>query len=303
MVPTAKQLFLQAAPTRAGASPVQDEREKRFFGYIRLSNGVSKTTESHRMGDVDQAVSEVCCRIGLTPRAVLDVAVSSGVSTCEWVESLNRAGWYPEVTATDLTMYAYLVELFPGCDALVDREGFPLQFDVGGIALRPWSPRRYYLLGNYLWTSGYRALFAWLAKRCDLTARLKALNGGVPPDGDPLIKAKVPMVTEQLRHRHDIELLDDDIFAPSPPCLKGRFDVIRAANILNLAYFPRPRLQEAVRNLRIRLSGPSALLVVVRTLDAGDNHGTIFRLDDQGRFQPVERIGRGSEIEREVLDV
>lgn len=301
MIPTAKQLFLAADSACPEPPAVRDEIEKKFFGFIRLRNGVSKTTESHRMADVDRAIIATCRRVGLVPASVLDVAVSSGISSCEWWASFREAGFHPQMTATDLCMHAYLVRLFPGCYALADREGYPLQFDVCGLALRPWSPLRYYVLGNYYWTSLYRALFARLADRLGLRERLRALHGGVPAADDPVITAKVQLVTRRLRKNKDIELLDDDIFQPTPATLRRRFDVVRAANILNLDYFPPQQLREGVAHLCERLTGPGAILVVVRTEHSGLNHGSLFRLNENGSFSLLERVGRGSEIEDIVL--
>ncbi|TKB75407.1 MAG: hypothetical protein E8D45_07615 [Nitrospira sp.] len=301
MIPTAKQLFLPADSACPETPTVRDEMEKKFFGFIRLRNGVSKTTEIHRMADVDRAVIAVCARVGLASTSVLDVAVSSGISTCEWLESLQEAGFHPEMTATDLCMHAYLVRLFPGCDALVDREGYPLQFDFCGIALRPWSPRRYYILGNYFWTSCYRALFARIADRLGLFERLRALHGHAPAPDDPVITAKVQLVTRRLRNHKDIELLDDDIFQPTSASLLRRFDVVRAANILNLDYFSAQQLREGVAHLRERLTGPGAFLVIVRTEHDGFNHGSLFRLNENRSFSLLQRVGRGSEIEDMVL--
>src|SRR5262249_34847844 len=102
----------------------------------------------------------------------------------------------------------------------------------------------------------------------------------------------------------DIELLDDDITAPTPPSLRGRFEVIRAANILNQSYFSTQQLREAVRHLRDRLVGPGAFLLIVRTEKGTDNnHGSLFCLDDHGSFEVRARIGRGSELEDLVLSI
>jgi len=150
-----------------------------------------------------------------------------------------------------------------------------------------------------LWHIVYRGV----ARRSDLIKRLKSLQGDLPPIDDPVIKAQVKLVTHRLRNNKDIELLDDNIAGPNPSHLRGRFQVVRAANILNRGYFSIHQLGEIVKNLRDRMTGPGAFLLIVRTESKGDNHGTVFRLDDKGSFEVLARVGRGSEIEDIVLSI
>lgn len=89
--------------------------EKEFFSSIRLSNGVHKTTSPLRLDDANQRLIAVFQKLGVAPETFLDVAVSSGISTIEWFESLQHAQLRPSMTATDLTMTAYLVRMFHHC--------------------------------------------------------------------------------------------------------------------------------------------------------------------------------------------
>lgn len=303
MCAAAKHLFMEASPPFGESPPECDRAERQFFASIRLSNGVLKTTTAHRLDDVNEALTEVFRRLGAEPRAFLDVAVSSGISTMEWFEALRRAGLRPSMTATDLTMTAYVVRLCGWWHALVDREGYPLHYDFWGMTLRPWSPRRFYVFGHAVLTGLCRAVYRRIAQRVEIVERLDRLDGNPPAIGDPVIKAQVTLVTRRLRECKDIELLDDDITKPTPPRLLGRFDVVRAANILNRGYFSLSEIRQVVTHLRERLTGSGALLVVARTEDKGGNHGSIFRLDGKGSFSLVGRIGRGSEIENVVLSL
>lgn len=303
MVATAKHLFLDVRSMVGEDAPTRDVVETQFFSTIRLSNGVSKTTSSRRLLDVDQALLGVFRKLGVSPKTFLDVAVSSGTSTLDWLESLQRAGLHPKITATDLTMTAYLVRLSGCCHVLVDRKGFPLQFDVCGLALRPWSPRRFYILGNYFLTALYCTMYSRAARRLGLLKRLEALQGRPPSADDSSIKAQVKLVTHRLRENKEIELLDDDIAEPTSPHLMRRFEVIRAANILNWSYFTAEQLRDGVKHLCERLTGPGGLLLIVRSEDANGNHGSVFRLNEKGALEVVERIGRGSEIESVVLSI
>ena len=93
------------------------------------------------------------------------------------------------------------------------------------------------------------------------------------------------------------------MLSANPTQYLRRFDVIRAANILNRCYFNRDQLRCAVANLKERLSGPGSRLIVNRTLtEDGSNHATMFRLTEARHFDAEVRLGQGSEIEDVVLD-
>jgi len=113
--PTAKQLFLEVSPLLDEPTATRALMEKEFFSSIRLSNGVHKTTSPLRLDDANQRLIAVFQKLGVAPKTFLDVAVSSGISTIEWFESLQQAQLRPSMTATDLTMTAYLVRMFHHC--------------------------------------------------------------------------------------------------------------------------------------------------------------------------------------------
>ena len=303
MLPTARQLFLEINPRLAEHAAARDMQEEKFFFTLCMSNGVYKRTCYDRLKDVDQHLISEFQKLGVAPKTFLDVAVSSGVSALQWFESLQRAGLRPSMTATDLTMTVYLVRLLSWLHVLVDKEGFPLQYDVFGLAWRPRCRIRFYVFGNGFLTTLWHVVCRVVARRFDLITRLKSLHGNPPPIDDPVIKARIKLATWRLRDNKDIELLDDDITQPTPPQLRGRFEVIRAANILNRDYFSIDQLQGAVRNLRDRLVGPGTFLIIVCTEETGSNHGSIFRLGHTGSFEVLARVGRGSEIEDIVLSV
>ena len=303
MLPTAKQLFLEINPRLAEHAATRDLQEEKFFFTLCMSNGVYKRTYYDRLKDVDQLLIAEFQKLGVAPKTFLDVAVSSGVSTVQWFESLQQTGLRPSMTATDLSMTVYLVRLLSWLHVLVDKEGFPLQYDVFGLAWRPRCRIRFYVFGNGVLTTLWHVVCRVVVRRFDLMKRLKSLHGNPPPIDDPVIKARIKLVTWRLRDNKDIELLDDDITQPTPPQFRGRFEVIRAANILNRDYFPIHQLREAVRNLRDRLVEPGTFLIIVRTDESGSNHGSVFRLGHKGSFEVLTRVGRGSEIEDIVLSI
>jgi hypothetical protein len=71
-------------------------------------------------------------------------------------------------------------------------------------------------------------------------------------------------------------------------------------NILNRAYFSEEQLAQAARAIFESVS-PGGIWIVGRTLETDlSNHVSILRRQDEG-WEPLERIGNGSEIEEIAL--
>ncbi len=271
MTPTARSIFHSPSP---GA-----EAERRFFAAIRTPDGVLKTTDRQRMGDLNAELATWCRDRGLSSVDILDVAASSGVSSADLRADLQSHAVQADITATDILMDGALMRVGPGCYALVDDKGRVLQHDLFGLAIRP------YYSGN-----PPHDLVSFAANQIHrVLAALRA----------PVMVRQIKLVSQA---GEGIRFLQDDLFADSPE-LNGRFDVVRAANVLNLVYFDRDRICAAVRNLTRRLKGPGALLVVNRTDEAGVNNGSLFELGAAGSYRVAARIGAGSEVEDVVLSL
>jgi hypothetical protein len=111
----------------------------------------------------------------------------------------------------------------------------------------------------------------------------------------------VRLVSPRALRHSDVRIVEDDAAVRNPLFQRG-FDLIRAANILNTRYFDEGRLRTIASNLRSYLAGPGSWLLVVRTFGLNDNRGTLFELGRDGRLEPVERFGGGSDIEALVRD-
>ncbi|MEJ1964047.1 MAG: hypothetical protein WDO56_21900 [Gammaproteobacteria bacterium] len=81
-------------------------------------------------------------------------------------------------------------------------------------------------------------------------------------------------MSPSIRGRSDIDVVEDDIAVNKS--YSRCFDVVRAANILNLGYFDKPTLVAMVLNLRERIRD-NGRLVVCRTDRDNVNHGTVVR--------------------------
>lgn len=270
------------------AGNIAADREASFFGSIKSADGTFKRTAAGRLTAIDRSVVAALAAAHANVTSVLDIGISSGVTALELHQALKDAGHPVHLTGTDRLVDASILKLFPGCRALVDGQGFPLQYEIGGRPVRPWTRRLDYFTGA--------ALPRTLLNRVmtDRIRRLRSTNGA---SAQP-----VKLVTRRLVQNEEVEILSDDIMKPNPGFV-GRFDFVRAANILNLHYFGEDRLRTALENVRSYLTGPGAWLLILRTHGEAEHHGTLFRKHDDGSLRIVERYGRGSEVESLAMSV
>jgi hypothetical protein len=271
-----------ANPFLHGADLLTPRKEKQFFSSIRLGNGVFKTTGDRRLDDLNALVIEQLKRCEMKPREVLDVGASSGITSVEWIDCLSNAGFDAKLVASDVALFGRLVSLSSSHQLLLDRSGTILQHVIFGRPLRPWARR----LDT---VTGY-----WLVRRL-LNARARAKIAGAE-SGE-----QVMLVSSRARNHPRVSFVEDDVLDGVPGELERRFDVIRAANVLNLDYFAETDLRRAVANVKARMSRPNSMLIVARTLQDGSNHGSIFRLKASNDFELLARVGEGSEIEHIVM--
>ena len=92
-----------------------------------MKNGTYKITRSHRLDDLNDLVNQLVPRRHLE---VMDVAVSSGTTTLEWIEALHKTGIDRDMTAGDSFMFGFIVPIGKNLHVLADKSGHPLQFEV-----------------------------------------------------------------------------------------------------------------------------------------------------------------------------
>lgn len=274
-VPTARELFFTDARVEDATA---EERERAFFHALRMKNGTNKTTYSHRLDDVNDLVNQVLP--ARRPLDIMDVGVSSGLATVEWMDSLDRAGVRYHMTAGDVCVTAFLLSLSPSINVLVDRSGYPLQFEVGGDAVPyPIGRRRALRFPPlFLFTHAVRCVAPLLLRRQQRTGRARRLV----------------LASPRLAARRQLDIIEDDIRVPGR--FPAAFDVIRAANVLSSLYFDDRTLIAMAANLRARLRA-GGILIVCRTDEADVNHGTIFRATPGNDCEIVRRFGQGADCE------
>ena len=256
---------------------ISPELEARFFSDLKTGNATFKKTDVNRFGAVDEVLADYLASNGEPEPQVLDIGISSGTTTLELKRALEAKGLSPHVTGTDQSFDAWLVSGNLGTTALMQGDGHILQFEIAGQAMRGWDRRLDRMTG--------RALF---------NAVLRRLFRGIDPVRDG---RRVDLVSPRLRDASDIVLTQDDVLRRNPRFM-GRFDLVRAANILNRDYFSEEQLRNALEYVRSYLKGPGSLLLLIRTdKQDGQNNGTLLRVDELGALEPVRRFGKGSEVE------
>jgi hypothetical protein len=273
---TAIGLFRQTVPLDA-------TQEAATFAKLKMRNGTFKMTKPSRFKDLEAAISPFIANMARDSE-VLDIGVSTGITAVELSHYMRSNGISARLTATDVFIDAFVVPILPGLTVLCDGEGWPLQYDVRGFPLRPWIRRLDYITLAFVPLTVARRI---------LQPRLKAAV--VSGKG-----TRVQLTTRLLPQGADIRFVENDITARTAAFV-GRFGFARAANILNLNYFPPEQIQVALGNIRTYLKGAGSLLLITRTDQAGKNNGTLFELAKDGLFRPLVRIGRGSEIEHLVV--
>jgi hypothetical protein len=276
-------------------SETSQELERRFFDCLRLKNGVYKTTFARRLDDLNEQVEKYLPVA--QPLQVLDVAISSGVSTLEWAESLEKAGVDYHMTGIDLTIGALLVSFGERLHTVVDHKKWPLLFEIDGEWLSSPPRKRHLLRHLYSLAVIKSALLLW-------TRRDREPDRGRTQRilGMPTRTRSISLVTPRLMNHPRVTISEANILTESG--LQGTYHVIRAANILNKDYFDNDTLAKILHNLRRHLTPDGVLVVCSTDVDeASVNHATIFGLGADQRFVALSKMNGGSEVEGLILQL
>jgi hypothetical protein len=293
--PTIKEIFRTDPATRTAAT--QEDFERNFYSRLKLPTGVYKTTHTRRFDDLNRVFNE------LLPKGrrleLLDVGISSGISTMEWLDALRAGGIDAHVVGGDLDITGYLISHGQWLDVLIDRNGYVLQMDLGSRSItnhRRFPALRHALLAPLVWF--LNTAFALFWSSSPTLRRHVAANGGELALGWGFLCRPLSVLSPRLSPDSGIEFIEDDIVANSER-FWDRFDAIRAANVLNF-YLEPDMLVRMLATLRRRLR-VGGLLALCRTDMHERNLGTIFRMNERREFEVVSRVAGGSEIERFVL--
>ena len=292
--PTVHEVFLESE------RPAEEQfaLERQFFARVALTNGTFKTTYPNRLDDINKAFYPHLVRLADRPVRIMDVGASSGISTIEWYTYLSRSGIDCDITGSDVTIHASLLtfRFTSKVAALVDSKGNIIHFDLFGIGY-PRQPSRKLLRPNTLRTLAAKALFR-AAMMIDCNARSVKAGRTTPGLGFLLKYQPIALLSRSFANNHRLRMIVDDLCAENDAAFCRAFDVIAAANILNLVYFSVDLIERMLATLKQRLK-EDGLLIIVRTHPSGENNASIFQLVSS-QFVLIDRFGKGSEIEHIV---
>lgn len=260
-----------------GGSCFPQMLEREFYRSIKTSNGSKKSTRERRLDAINDLFFATLDRCRLVPRNVMDIGVSSGVTTLEWLREFDRRGLPVAMIATDFVMSVDLFAIGKHMRVLTERNGHLLQIELFGRGIRTFLRRRDYLTGGIVWRTALCHAARPLLKR--------AIHEGT-----------YRLVSPALRGQDRIKLFDDDILAPNPPQFMRCADVVRVANLIQPLYFSVEQIRRAVENIRERCRGEGSIVVVCRNTDTSLK-GSILRMTERREFSVEARLGRGSEVE------
>lgn len=276
-----------------GDRPTKEEilRFEEISYGLHTSNGTTRMTFRHRMPDVDEAALRLLRQSYRSDAALIvqDRAASTCLTSTEWAERLFSAFPRTEFEASDTLLYLLRISLPNGPSYIVEPSGQPLQCidSPFAVSLCPREPYRYPV--NHL----IAARAKWRFRRLALPDKLTDSAGSsvyridkiscVHPEANSLNKRDARFT---IRRRSVFERTSG-------------LDVLRTMNILNLAYFSIQQLIDGIHAAFESLK-PGGLWIVGRTHEEDKtNHVTFFRRTEE-KWEVLERVGNGSEIEELV---
>lgn len=228
------------------------------------------------MRELDAVTIQLARDRGWDNPAIMDVGVSSGATTIDLLEAMRLSGLRPVITATDLILDAAILAIGPSIRILQDSRGNSLQYEIFGVGIRAWNRRLDFITGYFLLQRLARSIATRFSRSHLMDVKL-------------ISRLKMPKPTNQM------EYVEDDLSNRNSE-FEGRFDIVRAANVLNRSYFDLPKLRVMIANVTSYARKPGGLIIINRTHQDGTNHGTFFERTEQG-IRAVQRIGNGSEVE------
>ncbi len=262
--------------------------ESQLFRLITLPNGTTKNTSANRLDELNLFTLPFLS--GIPFPEIKDVAVSSGISTIEWLQQLEENKITAKINATDLYVKAYLILKTSSLAILCDSHFNPLLIEVGRSLFRTSFPKGSFRLN-------WGKLFSKVIRTCWIRKETRE-NIQHTGSGQRFIYP-IHLLTAGFEQTSALSFSEEDILLP--PDLKEieKYDVIRAANILNKVYFSNANMEKILSNLSCQLK-PGGMLIVCKTDNTGRNHASLFLKKENG-FSLLKNLNGGSEIENLVL--
>jgi len=241
--------------------------------------GVWKWTGQHRLRLMDQLLTDCAVTCGWTQLRMLDIGASDGITTLDTVEHLRRN---PGISA-HLT--------------IIDQDVRLLAIQRGATTLYFTSSRRPLLvrMGKFaLCLEPMEGLEGILFNR--LAAALSRHYARILEHADLSCALSIPLINPAAVQCHLIDVCEGNLFSPRTEWF-GRFDAIRASNVLNLAYYSEARIQEAVGLTHQYLKEGGVFLVSRNWIQSqGEMEAGALWRKQGSRFLRVSELGTLPEI-------
>lgn len=215
------------------------------------------------------------------PVQILDVGASDGSTTVDLLQAIRKNGNYNvEITTTDLcnALYRYRKGIVTEYRS---SGGHPVLVRIGRLGLRlPDS--------EYEWNWPATALARWYLS-------LGGLRAAMTED------LRISLINPSAERDPDIRIEELDCLELRPS-LVGRFDLVRASNIITPRYgFEGEKLQRALKNIHAYLRNGGGLIISRNQRHSEIEHGSTWKKGEQG-FIHVGDFGSGSEIRTAVTN-
>lgn len=244
-----------------------------------LLQGVWKWTGRHRLKQMDRLLSEHLADQGYQHLHMLDIGASDGITSLDTVDYLGKKN----KISLRVTMLDQVIELFSinthGATLYFTSSRRPILLRLGKLAvcLEPMQGIEGVLF-NYL--------AAILARQCTRKLQHVELNAA----------RLISLINPAVLQSRFIEVCECDLFNPRTDWT-GKYDVVRASNILNIAYFSEARILEAV-GLAHRYLKEGGILMVSRNLihSQGETEMGALWQKQGNRFFCISKLSRLPEV-------
>ena len=259
---------------------------------LRTSNGTTRTTFRHRMVDVDEVTIRLMRQYFRSEEELIiqDRAASNCLTSMEWAEQLLPIFPQARLEASDALLCLLRVSFSGNRTYFVEPGGQPLQYVKPPfvVCLNPREPYRYLL--NHLIAGFAKRWFQRLCLELNFSNSVHTNRYRIDK-----ISCIHPEARSLCLREPQFTIFERSVFERTPG-----LSVLRTMNILNLAYFSRDQIGDGIQAAFDSLK-PGGLWIVGRTLqESYTNHVTFFRRTET-KWEILERIGDGSEIEALVM--
>ena len=247
---------------------INKARMEKIFSKIRVDT-TFKTTSYDRMVDINTKLKNYIKNIFSKKILVCDFGVSSGQSTLELYNDLNKEqihNIYGFDKQIYLRIYKYKKYIF-----LYSSKNNLLMVEYDKYCLR----YRYFFL--------FKKLEKLLVYLLDLMKVKFQKSKVLVPNLEKIDKCK---------------FFEQDIFDIEKKYF-NLFDVIRVTNLLNYSYFSESRLKIAILNIN-KISKENCIILINRTTRNKKNIASFF-IKKNGKFELLEDVNGGSEIKDLML--